>query len=153
MKYLLILILFISDPIFAQIKIDTSNKEWANKIDSALSKIKSVDIYYYSHLLSVCDDIGYINEDFSTCKISRNSKGTIRLSVNDLKSGQIDNICAAIVHESLHLKIRSMGIKMERSREEILCYSYELEFILEIPDVDPVLIRNARDHIVSFSSE
>ncbi len=153
MKYLFILILFIPGFISAQIKIDTSNREWSNKIDSALSKIKSIDTVYYSRLLSVCDNICYINKNFSTCKGSRNSKGTIKLSVNDLKRGEIDNICAAIVHESLHLKIRNSGIKMKRSDEETLCYSYELEFIMKISGVDRALIINAENHIMLFSSE
>ena len=138
---------------FAQIKIDRSNKEWSTKVDSALSKIRDIDSVYYSRLISVCDNIQYINKKFSSCSGFRHPKGTIKISKIDLNNGDVDNICAAIIHESLHLKIRSSGLKMKKEEEEFLCYSYELDFIKKIPDVDQRLIDNARNQMLLLSSE
>jgi len=152
MRYLIILILFIPFTSLAQIKIDKAGDSWELKVDSALDKIKLIDPIYYSHILRVCDTISYCNENFSSCYGGYNKKGTIIISFKDMGSNDIDDICAVLVHESLHLKILMNGIEMNGNREESLCYSYEKSFLLKVPGVNPYLIKHADDMIIIMGS-
>ena len=147
MRYLIILILFIPLTSLAQIKIDKARDSWDLKVDSALNKIKLIDSVYYSHILHVCDTISFWTEKFSSCYGGYGKKGTIIISYKDMTSNDIDDICAVLVHESLHLKILRNGVEMDGNSEESLCYSYEKSFLLKVPGVKSYLIKHADDMI------
>ena len=147
MRYLICLFLFI--PLFssAQIKIDKAGDFWDLKVDSALNKIKLIDSSYYSRIVEVCDTISFWAGNFSSCYGGYGKKGTIIISSKDMRSNDIDDICAAIVHESLHLKILMDGIEMDGNDEEALCYYYERSFLLKVPGVNEYLLRHAENQI------
>lgn len=149
MRYLIILILFIPLTSLAQIKIDKARDSWDLKVDSALNKIKLIDSVYYSHILHVCDTISFWTENFSSCYGGYKRKGTITISSKDMLSNDIDDICAVLVHESLHLKILMNGVEMDGNSEESLCYSYEKSFLLKVPGVKSYLIKHA-DNMISM---
>ena len=67
----------------------------------------------------------------------------ITIAVNDIKSSNIYNIAAILVHESMHLYIKQLYFKLDTNKEESLCYRYELNFLMKVPEVDAWLISNA----------
>ena len=153
MRYLIILILFIPLTSLAQIKIDKGGDFWDLKVDSALNKIKLVDSVYYSRILQVCDTVSFWAGNFSSCYGGYGRKGTIIISSKDMRSNDIDDICAVLVHESLHLKILRMGIEMDGNDEEALCYAYEKGFLLKVPGVNQYLIKHADDMILMMKAK
>jgi hypothetical protein len=153
MRYLIILILFIPLTSLAQIKIDKGGDFWDLKVDSALNKIKLVDSVYYSRILQVCDTVSFWAGNFSSCYGGYERKGTIIISSKDMRSNDIDDICAVLVHESLHLKILMMGIEMDGNDEEALCYAYEKGFLLKVPGVNQYLIKHADDMILMMKAK
>ena len=153
MRYLIILILFIPLTSLAQIKIDKAGDFWDLKVDSALNKIKLIDSVYYSHILQVCDTVSFWAGNFSSCYGTYGKKGTIIISSKDMRSNDIDDICAVLVHESLHLKILMMGMEMDGNNEEALCYSYEKSFLLKVPGVNEYLIKHADDMILMMEAK
>ena len=94
---------------FAQIKIDKGGDFWELNVDSALRKIRTVDSSYYTQILEVCDQVSFWNNNFSSCEGSIGLKGTILISAIDVRSNNIDNLCAVLVHESIHLKFMKLG--------------------------------------------
>jgi hypothetical protein len=66
-------------------------------------------------------------------------------------AGNINDIAAILVHESLHLYILQTKMLMPEADEELLCYAYELEFLLQIPGVEQWLLDHARKQIAYFS--
>jgi hypothetical protein len=153
MRYLIILILFIPLNSFAQIKIDKAGDFWDLKVDSALNKIKLVDSVYYSRILQVCDTVSFWTGNFSSCYVGYGKRGTIIISSKDMRSNDIDDICAVLVHESLHLKILMMGLEMDGNNEEALCYAYEKLFLLKVPGVNQYLIKHADDMILIMEAK
>lgn len=153
MRYLIFLILFIPLTSLAQIKIDKAGDFWDLKVDSALNKIKLVDSIYYSHILQVCDTVSFWSANFSSCYGGYGKKGTIIISSKDMRSNDIDDICAVLVHESLHLKILMMGLEMDGNNEEALCYAYEKLFLLKVPGVNQYLIKHADDMILIMEAK
>jgi hypothetical protein len=153
MRYLIFLILFIPLTSLAQIKIDKAGDFWDLKVDSALNKIKFIDSVYYSHILQVCDIVSFWAGNFSSCYGGYGKKGTIIISSKDIRSNDIDDICAVLVHESLHLKILMMGMEMDGNSEEALCYYYEKSFLLKVPGVNEYLIKHADDMILMMESK
>jgi hypothetical protein len=153
MRYLIILILFIPLNSFAQIKIDKAGDFWDLKVDSALNKIKLVDSVYYSRILQVCDTVSFWTGNFSSCYVGYGKSGTIIISSKDMRSNDIDDICAVLVHELLHLKILMMGFEMDGNNEEALCYAYEKLFLLKVPGVNQYLIKHADDMILIMEAK
>jgi len=153
MRYLIFLILFIPLTSLAQIKIDKAGDFWDLKVDSALNKIKLIDSVYYSHILQVCDTVSFWSANFSSCYGGYEKKGTIIISSKDMRSNDIDDICAVLVHESLHLKILMDGVEMDGNDEEALCYAYEKLFLLKVPGVNQYLIKHADDMILIMEAK
>lgn len=140
-------------PLFsqAQIKIDKAGDFWELRVDSALKLIKSTDSIYYSRIIEVCDQISFWNNYFSSCDGEKGSRGTIIVSAPDVKSGNIINISAVLVHESAHLKLLMSGMTFETlAEEEIFCYQYELNFLRKIPNVNKSLIKHAEKQIAKL---
>lgn len=148
MRFLFIFLL-LSIPIFskAQIVIDSDNESYKRTISKALEKIALIDSIYYRRILDVCDTVLVRNSNFSTCGYDLAGGGKIIISSKDLEIPLLDNICAVLIHESLHLRIDILGMNMNTDDEEIVCYSYELLFLLKIPNVDPGLIEHAKAQI------
>jgi uncharacterized protein (DUF779 family) len=131
----------------SQIVIIDGGEGWKSKIDSALSIIKTYDTTKYNTLLKVCHEIGYCTDNSSTIEYPN----VIILSTKDIKSGNINDIAAAIVHESRHLYIYQNNITLPYNKEEYLCYDYELRFLKKIPNVDNYLILNCKRMMSYFS--
>jgi uncharacterized protein (DUF779 family) len=112
-----------------------------------LSIIKTYDTTKYNTLLKVCHEIGYCTDNSSTIEYPN----VIILSTKDIKSGNINDIAAAIVHESRHLYIYQNNITLPYNKEEYLCYDYELRFLRKVPNVDNFLIINCKRMMSYFS--
>lgn len=136
---IILLISFNLFPLFAQIKVADVGDGWKNKVDSAILIIKKYDQEKYNVLLETCQNIGYWNGSFSTTE----GDSMITIAVNDIKASNIYNIAAILVHESMHLYIKQLYFKLDPNKEESLCYRYELNFLMKIPEVDLWLISNA----------
>jgi hypothetical protein len=136
--YTLLLTLFLTTPIYSQIKIEDVGDGWKNKVDSALNLIKSVDSSKYKTLTEVCNHISYWNGGFSTTEDST----TILISQKDMGLS-VANIASVIVHESKHLWFLKCKVLIPSNDEEVLAYRYELEFLRKVPNVEPYLINHA----------
>jgi hypothetical protein len=128
-------------PLFvqSQLKIDDVGDNWKLKVQKAIIVIQAHDVEKYDALIGTCTHVGYWTGLFSTSEDS----STILLSTKDISGPSINNVAAALVHESLHLFIKRNGIKLDECDEEFLCYMYELEFLESIPIVEPWLIDHA----------
>jgi hypothetical protein len=142
MRLLIFLLLFTTYS-FGQIKIDDVGPNWKNRVDSALTLIKKYDSTKYNFLLKYCKQIGFSNLKFSTIEGGH----IIILSTYDVREGSINNIASAIVHESAHLFFYNSNFFSNAAEEERVCYSYELDFLLRIPNCEKYLINNAFKNI------
>jgi len=135
--------LFAANLAFGQIKIDKAGDGWDLKVDSAIQLIKETDYEKAIVLDSVCNKVEFWQGSFSTNEGSYRNKGTILVSVKDVKLNSINNLAAVLVHESLHLLFLKKGMVLSPGKEEMYCYRYELEFILKLKDPEPWLIQHA----------
>ena len=144
MQLLLSIILFLLPSIsFSQIKVDKAGDGWQLKIDSALILIKKVDIEKYQLIDSVCEKVDFWISGFSSNEGSYGKKGTILVSVKDVKLNSINNLAVVLVHESLHLHVLQKGYIIIPEQEEAWCYRYELDFISKLPNPEPWLKQHA----------
>ena len=144
------LLIFILLPLSlqAQIKIDHAGDFWEIKVQDALDKIKSIDSTYYNLIVQSCDNISFWNGNFSTNSGGGiNQRGTIIIARKDILLDDIDNLCAVLVHESVHLQILITGRNFSEAREEFICYSVELEYLRKVPNVKSYLIQHAESQI------
>ena len=125
----------------SQIVIDKAGDGWDLRADSALAIIKQTDTTAYKLVLRVCNKITFWSGNYSTNEGYKDTKGTIMISSTDAKAKSLNNIAAVIVHESLHLYLRYRGVE-ESQKEEILCYSYEYDFLRKIPNVEYYLLEH-----------
>ncbi len=130
----------------SQIVIDKAGDGWDLRADSALAIIKQTDTTAYKLVLRVCNKITFWSGNYSTNEGYKDTKGTIMISSTDAKAKSLNNIAAVIVHESLHLYMRFKGVQ-ESPREEILCYSYEYDFLRKIPNVEYYLLEHCLKQI------
>lgn len=128
---------------YAQINIHKAGDGWHLKVDSAIQLIKETDYEKAIVLDSVCKKIEFWQGSFSTNEGSYGNKGTILISVKDVKLNSINNLAAVLVHESLHLLFLKKGMVLSPGKEEMYCYRYELEFLLKLKDPEPWLIQHA----------
>jgi hypothetical protein len=140
---LLILLFILAVSLNAQIKVADVGPNWKNKVDSALIVIKNYDERKYKFLLKYCKNIGFSKLKFSTIE----GDNTIILSSYDVSYGSINNIASAIVHESAHLFFYNSNFFSTFLEEEKVCYAYELDFLLNIPNCELFLIENAKQKI------
>ena len=123
----------------SQIVIDKAGDGWDLRADSALTIIRQTDTTAYKLVLRVCNKITFWSGNYSTNEGSKDAKGSIVISSTDARAKSLNNLAAVIVHESLHLYLRYRGVQ-ESPREEILCYSYEYDFLRKIPNVEQYLL-------------
>ena len=146
-QLLLCLSLFLSVNLFAQIKIDDVGDGWKQTVEQAIDLIKQYDTTRYKLLLENCSQISYSTAPFSTTE----SGCVILISQRDIKSKNVNNIAAVLVHESLHLYFQRKGYKMTEHQEEFRCYVYEMQFLLLLPNVEPWLLEHAQNQIEFYS--
>ena len=144
---LITLLLIITNVTYSQIKIDDIGDNWKNNVDSALSVIKKYDIESYKVVINNCKLISFWMGSFSTTQDST----TILISTRDMNIKSINNLACIIVHESKHLDFLNKGIKMDPSKEEFICYTYEYEILGKIPNVEYWLRTHILTNLMNFS--
>ena len=150
MKQLLVcLISLIPFLAFSQIRIDDIGDGWKAKVEQALTVIQQTDCEKYDLLMATCKHISYSTATFATTE----SGTTILIPRREIVVGNINDIAAILVHESLHLYMLQNKLMMPEADEEVLCYAYELEFLLQIPGIETWLLDHARKQIAYFSSK
>jgi hypothetical protein len=147
MKLWLFFLSFIPFITFSQIRIDDVGDGWKAQVEQALQLIKNVDSNKYQVVIAYCDHISYALTPYSTTEAGH----IILLSTAEMKRGNVYDIATAIVHESLHLYFQRFPIGLDPNAEEALCYAYEIEFLKQIPGVDPWLIEHAMKYYLYFS--
>ena len=146
--YALLMGMFMFTSLFGQIKITDVGDGWKGKVEQALDTIKKYDTEKYKLVIESCMVIGYWNESFSTTE----GDTTILISTKDMNFNNIYDIAAILVHESMHLYIKQLYIKIPPNKEEVITYKYELDFLKKIPNVDQWLIGNCIKQITYYSS-
>ncbi len=141
---LLILLMFWSSS-FSQVQVADVGDGWKSKVEQALDTIQKYDTVKYNNLITKCNNIGYWNNTFATTEPPH----TILIPTSEMNFGNIYNICAILIHESYHLLI--YGRNMNPSQEEYWAYSYELDFLMKVSNVDGWLIQNAQNKIKYYS--
>jgi hypothetical protein len=150
MKQLLVcLISLIPFLTFSQIRIDDIGDGWKAKVEQALTVIQQTDCEKYELLMATCKHVSYSTATFATTE----SGTTILIPRREIVVGNINDIAAILVHESLHLYMLQNKLIMPEADEEVLCYAYELEFLLQIPGVETWLLDHARKQIAYFSNK
>jgi hypothetical protein len=148
MKLLIICLSFIPFFSFTQIKIDDVGDGWKGKVEQALAIVKQYDTEKYNLLIESCTHISYSLLSFSTTE----NGNTILISQKQIITGNINDLAATLVHESLHLFILKNKLRMPENYEEVVCYTYELEFLYMIPNVEPWLVNHATKQIEFYSN-
>jgi hypothetical protein len=143
---LLIFLMFWS-PSISQIKITDVGDGWKGKVEQALDTIQKYDIEKYYLIMETCKVVAFWNGGFSTTE----SDSIITIPSKEMNNGNIYNIAAILVHESLHLYFLTTKFKLNPNVEEVIAYQHELEFLKKIPCVDEWLIQNAQNKIKYYS--
>lgn len=129
----------------SQINIADVGDGWKDKVLQALDTIQKYDTIKYNNIITKCNNIGYWNNTFATTE----PPNTILIPTSEMNFGNIYNICAILIHESYHLLL--YGRNMDPNQEEYWAYSYELDFLMKVPNVDGWLIENAQNKINYYS--
>jgi hypothetical protein len=132
----------------AQIKIDDVGDGWKDKVEQAIEVVKQYDPEKYTLLKENCEHISYSLLSFSTTE----NGTTILIAQKEIIAGNINDLAATLVHESLHLYFWRNNMILPENEEEILCYTYELELLFKIPDVEPWLISHAKKQIELYTN-
>jgi hypothetical protein len=143
---LLIFLMFWS-PSISQIKITDVGDGWKGKVEQALDTIQKYDIEKYYLIMETCKVVAFWNGGFSTTE----SDSIITIPSKEMNNGNIYNIAAILVHESLHLYFLTTKFKLNPNVEEVIAYQHELEFLNKVPNVDGWLIQNAQNKIIYYS--
>ena len=146
-----LLAIFLISPLlaFSQIRIDDVGDGWKGLVEQALKVIETTDTAKYNLITQYCTQITYGLQPFSTIE----SDHVIILPTAEMKKGIVNDIAAAIVHESLHLYFIHNSIKASEQTEEAICYAYELEFLKQIPGVEQFLLDHALRQYLYFSEK
>ena len=146
-----LLAIFLISPLlaFSQIRIDDVGDGWKGLVEQALKVIETTDTAKYNLITQYCTQITYGLQPFSTIE----SDHVIILPTAEMKKGIVNDIAAAIVHESLHLYFIHNSIGTNVQAEEAICYAYELEFLKQIPGVEQFLLDHALRQYLYFSEK
>ena len=146
-----LLLLFLISPLlaFSQLRIDDVGDGWKGLVEQALKVIEDTDTAKYNIVIRYCDHITYGLQPFSTTE----SGHVIILPTVEMKKGIVNDLAAAIVHESLHLYFVHNNIGASEQTEEAICYAYELEFLKQIPGVEQFLLDHALRQYLYFSEK
>lgn len=130
---------------FGQIKVDDVGPGWKDKVLQAIEVVRTYDIKKYNFLIEHCHYVNFWNGTYSTTELP----DRIVISAAEVTKGNINDLAAALVHESLHLCFSKNVITISSFKEEELCYKYELDFLMNIPNVEPWLIKHAQQQIIN----
>ena len=144
LSYLSLLLPFIS---ISQIKVDDVGDGWKAKVEQALEVVQQYDTAKHNLILCESNHISYTLAKFATTE----GDSTILIAQREIIAGCVNDLAAAVVHESMHLYLMHNGIEMSYNEEEFICYAYELDFLLSIPNVEPWLIDHARRYMEYYS--
>ena len=146
-----LLAIFLISPLlaFSQIRIDDVGDGWKGLVEQALKVIETTDTAKYNLVTQYCTQITYGLQPFSTTELDH----VIILPTAEMKKGIVNDIAAAIVHESLHLYFIHNSIGTNVQAEEAICYAYELEFLKQIPGVEQFLLDHALRQYLYFSEK
>jgi hypothetical protein len=140
--------IFVPFLLSSQINIDDVGDVWKNKVDLAIEVIKQYDPEKYTLLMENCEHISYSLLPFSTTE----TQNTILIAQKEIIAGNINDLAATLVHESLHLYFWRNNVLFPKNEEEILCYTYELELLFKVPNVEPWLIGHAKKQIEFYTN-
>lgn len=146
--YVLLLSMFIFNSLYGQIKITDVGDGWKGKVEQALDTVKKYDKEKYYLIMETCKVVAFWNGGFSTTE----SDSIITIPTKEMNNGNIYNIAAILVHESLHLYFLTTKFNLNPNVEEVITYQHELEFLKKIPYVDQWLIENAKNKIKVYSN-
>ena len=130
---------------FSQIKVDDVGTGWKDKVLQAIEVVRTYDIKKYNFLIEHCHHVNFWNGTYSTTELP----DRIVISAAEVTKGNINDLAAALVHESLHLCFSKNVITISSFKEEELCYRYELDFLMNIPNVETWLIKHAQQQIIN----
>ena len=145
--WILLILLTLSTYSFSQIRITDVGDGWKGKVEQALDTIQKYDKEKYYLIMETCKVVAYWNGGFATTE----SDSIITIPTKEMNNGNIYNIAAILVHESLHLYFLSPKFKLNPNVEEVIVYQHELEFLMKVPNVDGWLIQNAQNKINYYS--
>ena len=145
--WIVLFLLTVSSYSFSQIRITDVGDGWKGKVEQALDTIQKYDIEKYSLIMETCKVVAYWNGGFATTECD----SIITIPTKEMNNGNIYNIAAILVHESLHLYFLTTRFKLQPNVEEVIAYQHELEFLKKIPYVDEWLIENAENKIKYYS--
>ena len=143
----LLILLTLSTYSFSQIRITDVGDGWKGKVEQALDTIQKYDKEKYYLIMETCKVVAYWNGGFATTE----SDSIITIPTKEMNNGNIYNIAAILVHESLHLYFITTKFNLRPNVEEVIAYQHELEFLNKIPCVDEWLIQNAKNKIIFYS--
>ena len=145
--WIFLILLTLSTYSFSQIRIADVGDGWKGKVEQALDTIQKYDKEKYYLIMETCKVVAYWNGGFATTE----SDSIITIPTKEMNNGNIYNIAAILVHESLHLYFLSTKFKLNPNVEEVIAYQHELEFLMKVPNVDGWLIQNAQNKINYYS--
>jgi hypothetical protein len=144
---ILLILLILSSYSFSQIRITDVGDDWKGKVEQALDTIQKYDKEKYYLIMETCKVVAYWNGGFATTE----SDSIITIPTKEMNNGNIYNIAAILVHESLHLYFITTKFNLRPNVEEVIAYQHELEFLKKIPCVNGWLIENAQNKINYYS--
>jgi hypothetical protein len=145
--WILLTLLILSTYSFSQIRITDVGDGWKGKVEQALDTIQKYDKEKYYLIMETCKVVAYWNGGFATTE----SDSIITIPTKEMTNGNIYNIAAILVHESLHLYFITTKFNLKPNVEEVIAYQHELEFLKKVPYVDQWLIENAKNKIKFYS--
>ena len=145
--WILLTLLTLSTYSFSQIRITDVGDGWKGKVEQALDTIQKYDKEKYYLIMETCKVVAYWNGGFATTE----SDSIITIPTKEMNNGNIYNIAAILVHESLHLYFITTKFNLRPNVEEVIAYQHELEFLKKVPCVDQWLIENAKNKINFYS--
>jgi hypothetical protein len=145
--WILLTLLTLSTYSFSQIRITDVGDGWKGKVEQALDTIQKYDKEKYYLIMETCKVVAYWNGGFATTE----SDSIITIPTKEMTNGNIYNIAAILVHESLHLYFITTKFNLKPNVEEVIAYQHELEFLKKVPCVDEWLVENAKNKIKFYS--
>jgi len=146
-KLIFLFIVFFSNIIFSQIKVDTAGDFWDKEVNSALNIIKSTNIDTYDWVVDNVYRISIWNQSYNSFEIV-DGKAIILLSSSNFGRGSVNNIASTIVHETYHINHRFE--KNNVCEEELQAYLFELNFLFKIKDVENWLVEFVYDQASKY---
>jgi hypothetical protein len=146
MKRLFFLLFLLPFNLFSQINVHKAGDGWDSMVYSAINLIKKTSPYHYAIFRDVVQEVQFWNEDYSSNNLVE-GKGIIVISSKDIKLNSINNLAAALVHESYHLKVLKYGPDMAGREEEYLCYVHELKLLKLLPNAEPDLLAYTKEQV------